>query len=538
MKRSYLIPFLLAAGSLVQAAEESPRWLRDAAISPDGTRVAFTYKGNIYTVPVNGGQATQITSNAEYDGRPVWSKDGKNIVFLSSREGSDDLYITSANGGTPRRLTTHSGNETPLTFVNDSILLFNSSQLPGRLTARAPFSTQLYSLNVNQPTPRPHLFLSLPVVAANANDKGEILYQDRKGYEDVLRKHERSSVTGDIWLYNKGKFTQLTTFNGGDQSPVWGSGETFYYVSEKDGTLNVFEASISGKNEKQLTKFTKHPVRSLSSSQNGTLAFSWDGDIYTLKPGNEPVKLDIKITADNYDGDKVKKYVRSGASEIAVSPEGKEVALILRGELYVTDTDYKTTKRITNTSAQERTASFSPDGRTIVYDSDVDGIWQLFTAKIKNDKEKQFAYATDIEIEPLYKCGTSAMQPMFSPDGKKVAFLEDRTTLKVIDLATKKVTTVLDGKYNYSYSDGDVPFSWSPDSEWLVVSYIGDGGWNNTDIAIAKADGSEVVDLTESGHSDGNPKWALNGKAVTYSTGKYGMKSQGSWGNQSDVILM
>ncbi|MDE6771101.1 MAG: peptidase S41, partial [Muribaculaceae bacterium] len=244
------------------------------------------------------------------------------------------------------------------------------------------------------------------------------------------------------------------------------------------------------------------------------------------------------MTAVDYDSDLVKRYLNRGASDIAVSPEGKEVALIIRGDLYVTSTDYETTKRITDTPAQERTASFSPDGRTIVYDSDVDGIWQLFTAKIKNDKEKQFAYASDIVIEPLYKCGTSAMQPMFSPDGKKVAFLEDRTILKVIDLDTKKVTTALDGKYNYSYSDGDIPFAWSPDSKWLIVSYIGKSGWNNTDIALVKADGSQVVDLTESGHSDNNPKWALDGKAITYSTGKYGMKAQGSWGNQQDVILM
>lgn len=530
---------MLAAASLGAMATESPRWLRDAAISPDGSTIAFSYKGDIFTVPSNGGSATQITSNKGYDGVPVWTPDGKSIVFLSTREGSDDIFITSSKGGTPRRLTTNSGNEKPLTFLNDSTLLFNASQLPGKNTARAPFSTQIYKLNINKSNPRPALYLSLPVVSANANSKGELLYQDRKGVEDVLRKHERSSGTADVWMYDGGNnFTQLTTFNGGDQSPVWGQNGKYYFVSEKDGTLNIYESSIGSNSDTQLTKFAKHPVRSLSAANNGLLAFTWDGDIYTLKPGSEPQKVNIQVVADDYDSDLVKRYVNYGASDIAVAPEGNQVALVLRGDLYVTTVDYKTTKRITDTPAQERTASFSPDGRTLVFDSDVDGIWQLFTAKIKNDKEKEFAYATDILIEPLYKCETSAMQPQFSPDGKKVAFLEDRTILKVIDLDTKNVTTALDGKFNYSYSDGDIPFEWSPDSKHLLISYIGEGGWNNVDIALVKADGSEVVDLTESGYSDGNPKWALGGKAITYSTGKYGMKAHGSWGNQEDVVFM
>ncbi|MCH5226725.1 MAG: PD40 domain-containing protein [Muribaculaceae bacterium] len=517
---------------------ETPRWIQYPAISPDGNTIAFSYKGEIFTVPSKGGEAFQITSNPSYDSRPVWTPGGKQIVFQSNREGSDDIFITSAKGGTPRRLTTHSGNETPLTFLNDSVLLFNATGLPGAKTARAPFFTQIYSINVEADKPRPSLYLSLPVYAADVNNQGELIFQDRKSFEDPLRKHERSAGTSDIWVYDNGNFTQLTHFNGSDQSPVWGKANNFFYLSEKDGTLNVFEGNIGSGTEKQLTNFEKHPVRSLSASQDGELAFSWDGDLYTLKSGSNPQKVEIAINADLYDGDLVKKYVNNGVSNIAVSPEGNEIALIIRGDLYVTNSKYKTTKRITDTPAQERSVSFSPDGRSIVYDSDVEGIWQLFTAKIKNEDEKEFAYATEIEIQPLYKPETSAMQPLYSPDGKKIAFLEDRSAIRVIDVDTKEVKTVLDGKYNYSYADGDISFSWSPDSEWLVTTYMGPLGWNNMDIAIVKSDGSEVVDLTESGFNDYQAKWALDGKAIIYATGKYGMKASGSWGNQDDIMLM
>ncbi len=227
-----------------------------------------------------------------------------------------------------------------------------------------------------------------------------------------------------------------------------------------------------------------------------------------MREGSQPQKLDVSIIADEYDNDLVKKYVSSGATSMAVSPSGDEVAIVLRGDIYVTDTKYKTTKRITNTPAQERCVAFSPDGRTLVYDSDRDGYWQLFTATIKDPEEKRFAYATDIVEETLYKCATAAQQPDFSPDGKKVAFLENRTELRVIDVKSKKVNTALDGKYNYSYVDGDVSFEWSPDSNWLPGHIYRRGGWNNTDIALVKADGSEVIDLTESGFSDGDAKWA------------------------------
>ena len=536
IRKSFAAGLLLSAALIADA--ETPRWLVKPAISPDGQTIAFSYKGEIFTVPSSGGNATQITSNKAYDSNPVWSPDGKRIVFLSDREGSDDIYITSAKGGVPTRLTTHSGSETPLAFLNDSILLFNASMLPGATTSRAPFFPQIYRLNVNKPDSRPSLFLSLPVYTLNVNADGAILYQNWKSYEDSFRKHERSSGTSDIWVYENGKYNQLTNFNGSEQSPVWGKGNNYYYLSEKDGTFNVFEAQVGSKTEKQLTKFEKHPVRSLSSSNNGMLAFSWDGDIYTLKPGEQPKKINIDINADLYDGDLVKKYVNNGVSNIAVSPEGNEIAMIIRGDLYVTNSKYTTTKRITDTPAQERAVSFSPDGRTLVFDSDVDGIWQLYTAKIKNDDEKEFAYATDIEIEPLYACETSAMQPLFSPDGKKVAFLENRGPIRVIDIESKKVNTALDGKFNYSYSDGDIVFSWSPDSEWLLTSYMGPMGWNNMDIAVVKADGSEVVDLTESGYNDSQPKWGLDGNAVLYTTGKYGMKAHGSWGNQEDIMIM
>lgn len=517
-------------------AADAPLWLRNVAISPDGGTVAFTYKGDIYTVPVDGGAARQITSDKAYDSYPVWSPDGSRIAFASKRAGSEDVFVIDANGGTARRLTTNSGSEQPKAWLDNETVLFAASGAPGRMAAQGPFASQIYSVKVDGS--RPVMYSTIPMAAISVRPDGSLLYQDRKGYENAFRKHERSSSTGDIRLIKDGSDKLLTTFDGNDHNPVWTGDDTFVYLSEEDGTLNVYSRNLSGSDKRKLTAFTTHPVRSLSAAGNGTLAFSWNGEIYTLVPGAEPRKVEVSIVSDDYDLDLVNQLRKSGATAMAVSPTGKEVAFVIRGDVYVTSVEYSTTKRITDTPGQERQLSFSKDGRTLVYDSERDGLWQLFTATIKNPDEKQFAYATEIEETPLYSSDKPSQQPEFSPDGKKVAFLEDRTAIRVIDMDTKAVTTALDGKYNYSYADGDVEFRWSPDSRNLLASYIGVGGWNNTDIAMVAADGSQVVDLTESGYSDSNPRWALGGEAITWQSDRYGKRSHGSWGSDNDVMFM
>lgn len=529
--------FLLAVTAAMQAsATEGPLWLRNAALSPDGNTLAFTYKGDIFTVPVTGGDARQITTNAGYDSYPVWSRDGSKIAFSSDREGSLDIYVMPSKGGTAKRLTTSSGKEVPRAFLDDNTLLFSTTLEGDQNAIVGPFQGQVYSVDIKGGRPRLYRGMSMPSISVF--DDGRVAYQDQKGYEDVLRKHEHSSGTADIWVMDGNKYTKITSFNGQDQNPVWVDANTIAYISEQDGTMNVWRTTPDGKTKTQLTHFTKHPVRSLTCAKNGTIAFSWNGELYVMRGGEEPKKIDVNIVSDDYTGDLQKTIRQSGATDMSPSPDGKEVAFILRGDVYVTNVKYKTTKRITNTAAQERCVSFSPDGKSLVYDSERDGKWQLYIAKIKNSEEKQFAYASEIVEEPLYKGDKPSQQPAYSPDGKKVAFLYNRTELRVIDLASKNVTTALEGKYNYSYSDGDITYKWSPDSRWFLIDYIGIGGWNNSDIALVKADGTQVVNLTESGYTNSNPRWAMGGRAVTYTTSRYGMRSHGSWGEQQDVEVM
>ena len=529
--------------SLSAHATDNPAWMRYPAISPDGSLIAFSYKGDIYTVPVSGGRASQITTNPAHDSYPVWSPDGQQIAFASDRLGSMDIYVVDKEGGVPTRLTTHSGNETPIVFKDKDHILFQANILPAAEDMQFPSSQFPQVYEVSTAGGRPVMFSSMPMenISFSADGKS-ILYHDKKGYEDAWRKHHTSSITRDIWmctLDGERSYKKLSTFAGEDRSPVWANADTYYYLSEEKGSFNIYKANINGGKPSPITQHTQHPVRFLTRANNGTLCYGYDGGIYTLKEGAQSQKVDIRVVTDKIDRDIIRQIKTNGATQIAVSPEGKEVAFILRGDVYVTSTEYKTTKQITNTAEQERNVDFAPDGRSLVYASERNGLWQLYQAKIANKEEKQFTYATDIKEERLTNSNVTSFQPQYSPDGKEVAFLENRATIRVINLATKQVRTVMDGKFEYSYSDGDQWYQWSPDSRWILTNYIGIGGWNNKDVALVNASGNgEIHNLTQSGYNDSGAKWVLDGKAMIWESDRAGYRSHGSWGAHGDIYIM
>lgn len=536
--KKILLALIAPLATASAMAQSDPLWMRFPAISPDGKTVAFSYKGDIWTVPANGGQARQITTNPAYDAYPVWSPDSRQIAFASSREGSMDIYVVGRDGGAPRRVTTDSGDEYPMAWRNDSTIMLKASIMPKATSIMFADFSQVYE--VSDKGGRMRLFSDIPMEDISVGNDGALLYHDNKGYEDPFRKHHQSPICRDIWLYKGGNYTKLTNFAGEDRTPVWGGdNNTYYYLSEEDGTFNVYKRRIGETAKTQLTHYKGNPVRFLTRSTDGTLCYAYDGAIYTLKEGSQPVRLNLSMVADD-GSDKLRRQVlRSGATEFAVSPSGKEIAFVVHGDVYVTSTDYTTTKRITDTPEQERNVNFSPDGRSLVYASERGGLWQIYQTSIVNKDEKQFTYATQLKEEQLVKSSLVDMQPAYSPDGKSVAYIEDRGALKAVDVKTKAVRQLMDGKFQYSYSDGDLWFQWSPDSKWLLSNYIGHGGWNNSDIALVPADGSQkITNLTNSGYNDNNGRWVLGGKAMLFMSDRAGYRSHGSWGAEDDAYIM
>ena len=541
-----VLVFLFLASFIIKVSgQENPLWLRYPAISPDGKTILFSFKGDIYTVPSTGGQAIPLTLSEAYDFSPVWSHDGKSIAFASDRYGNFDVYVMPSGGGDSKRLTFHSGREIPSTFSADDKEVYFSAyrqDLATNAQFPLPLLTELYSVPVNGG--RVTQVLTTPALNATLNSSGDkMIYDDIKGYENLWRKHHTSSIAHDIWVYDfkTAKYNQLTQFPGEDRNPVFDSDDNgLYYLSEQNGSFNIFKTTLSdpSKNQ-QLTSFSKNPVRFLSISKANMLCFGYNGEIYTMKPGGEPQKIEIKISNDGHGAVNKIVPVNDKITEARLSPTGKEFAYIFRGEIFVTSTEGGITKRITNTPWQERSVSFSSDGRSLVYAAEKDNNWNVYSVSIASKEEPYFYVSTRLKEETVIATNAEEYQPAFSPDGKEVAYLENRVTLKVVNLATKQVRTIMPADKNYSYSDGDQYYQWSPDGKWFLVQFGYPERVQSPEIGLVAADGkSEIHNLTLSGYNDFLPKWVMDGKVMIWGSDREGTRLQSGDPVSSNVYAM
>ena len=532
-----IFAFTLFVGKTTTAQNNENLWFRNTAISPNGQQIAFTYNADIYLVSVNGGKAKRITTHSAYDTKPVWSHDGSKIAFSSNRHGNFDVFVMSSDGGNVKRLTFHSANDWPTDFSQkDDKIWFNSIRLDSQKSLLFHQLGELYSVSLNAKLPEQ--LLSMPAYEARNNSEGDILFEEIKGYEDQWRKHHTSSVTRDIWIKKaSGTFQKLSSYNGEDRNPVFGSDDTIYYLSEKSGTMNVYQSSLSTPNETiQISKFKIHPVRHLSISNNNILCYNFNGQIYTQRANEKPKQINVDVTGDISLLQNELLFVNGGVQEMVPSPNSKELIFIYRGDVFATSVDGSLTRRLTNTPEQERSIDISADGRTIVYASERNNSWNLYTQTLPNKNEKYFTNALELKENILLENKAETFQPKFSPSGEDIAYLEDRIKLKTINLKSKKVTSIHNGERHFSYADGDQDFEWSPDGKWFAITFYPKAYWVG-EIGIVSANGDQkVINVSKSGFSDYYPQWSKDGTILYWASDRSGMHSVAKTGPaESDI---
>ena len=530
-----------------------PLWMRSPAISPDGTSIAFTYRGRVYVVDRAGGEAKPLTEREFRATDPVWSPDGKAVAFSAAVLNVGDVYLAPLDGGEIRRLTYDELMDIPLAFTPDGRDLVYFAAGIGAMEANFldPLTVfpQGQTLSVPAAGGRERAFMPIPTQKASISPDGNLVaYAFSRSEEVPQRKRQISDGTSDIWIFDRttGRHRQLTHHRSNEKSPVFSADGAFVYftaempadgetkVDAKPVSTNVWRMATDGKSPpEQISFHDTLPVRGLSVSRDGVLSYGYDGEIWTLVPGNAPQKVAIRIAQGTLAVGATPLKVNDQVTELTVSPDGAEIALVARGDVYVVDAKSGKTRRITATAQAERSVGFSPDGRKLLYASDRQVDWDLFESRIVRAGDSGFVEAADIEETVLLDTDTDLLQPLYSPQGDKVAYRDGRNALKALDIASGAIVEALPDSATYSYSEGDQSHAWSPDGAYLTTTGFALG---NREVVVIDAATGVRHNLSMNGFADTAPRFSRDGALLYWQSDRFSMRQLDSQTATTDVV--
>ncbi len=531
-----------AKSGVPDQGDDHQNWYQHAAISPDSRSIAFTYKGDIHIVPVEGGRADNLTSSKAWDGHPVWSRDGRKLSYASASNGNLDVFVLGVDSGRASQLTFHPADDIPVDFLADDFAaVFYSERVDAAGSLHYPNGgghfAELYSVDIRGGTPR--LMLTQPVANARiGGSTGDILFEDKKSTESRNRKREKSSSTSDIWIYDQksNSSRQLSKSSSSERHPVWLDSNEYYFLSDESGAMNVWQGQLGSTGKRQVTGHSGYTLRSLSVARDRTLVYTHDGNVYRKFLGHDPELVIIEHLSSTEADEPVVLGVDSHISEFSVSPLENEVALVAHGEILVTNLDTGKSRFVTGTPELERSVSFSPNGRRLLYSAERGETWGIFESYIEGVDAESFLTAADIGEREILSGERDYLYPKYSPDSVAIAYWTDEEDLEVLNTRTNRRNVVVSGDLNYSYVEGDMRFDWSNDGYWLVFDFSPRGRIGLTNIGIAPADGShEAIDVTQSGYVNAEPKWHGSSGTIFWRSNREGKRPHAGWeGSASD----
>jgi len=492
-----LFALLLAAATAAVAAEHLFRY-------PDlhGDRIVFTYEDDLWLVDAAGGDAVRLTSD---EGRELYAKfspDGSRLAFTASYDGGTDVYVMDARGGEPRRLTFHPAADQVLGWHPDGKrVLFRSNRAwPDR-----EFETYLVSVDGGLPERLPIDRGGLAALDA----AGERLAYNRISRESRTWKRYQGGMAQDVWVadFRDGSIVKLTDWPGSDNFPMWW-GERIVFTSDReDGRLNLYSMAADGGDVRRLTAFTDYDVRNPSLGDDGRVVFQQGGRLHVLDlaSGRERA-VPVRVRSDHPRFRTKFLAAAPTAGSFRLSPGGERVLVEARGEILNLPADEGDALDLTRASgSREKDAAWSPDGKHIVFISDRTGEEELWLCDQRGGNLRQ-----------LTRAGAGfKLPPVWSPDSKRILFGDKFLRLNLVTVDGGELRTVAQGEYDDAWERwGILDYVWSPDSRW--VAYSRQNGNMNETIHLFSLDSGETVDVTDDWFTSWSPSFSPDGRFLYF----------------------
>ncbi|MGA9120292.1 MAG: PDZ domain-containing protein [Bacteroidota bacterium] len=509
MRTHRLLPLVTLLFLIVQSlpAQQEARLLRFPAIH--GGRIAFTYAGNLYTVPSTGGVARKMTNDVGFEVFPRFSPDGKQLAFTGQYDGNTEVYVMPADGGVPRRLTYTATlsrddvsdrmgpNNIVMTWKDNSHIVYRSRQIEWN-----DFKGQLFVVGLDG-----GLSEELPLPRGgwcSFSPDGTKMAYNRVFREFRTWKRYRGGQADDIWIYDFASktTTDITNNPAQDVFPMW-TGKKIYFASDRDENkrMNLYVYDLTTQQTKQLTNFVDFDIK-FPSLGDSAIVFENGGYIYRMDLSSETaVKVPISIDEDFDTGRGGWRTVSDEVTNFEIAPDGSRALFGARGDVFTVPVKYGNTRNITATpGVHERNSKWSPDGRWISFISDASGedeIW--ITPQDGSGPAQQITTGAD----------TYKYQPYWSPDSKKIMWADKKLRLQYVEIESRKVTEVAQATA-WEFTD----YCWSPDSKW--IAYARPEEKVMTTIQLYSLESGNTVAVTDGWFESTEPSFSSDGKYLFF----------------------
>ena len=508
MKKSIYLFSLISLWVLLRSTSvvaQETRLLRNPAISKE--KISFVYAGDIWVANLDGSNVRRITTFEGVEADPHFSPGGESIAFTGEYDGNTDVFVVPSNGGEPKRLTWHPSADLVRGWSPDGAEVIFAS---GRARAPYPYPDQLWKVSTLGTNPAPFI---LPR-AANGKfspDGKQFIYEEISPWENEFRNY-RGGQNSPLRIFDLQTYgvQKLPWENSRDMDPVW-INDLIYFLSDRDLVMNIWSYHVQTKAMQQVTFFKEFDCKNLEGS-NEQLIFENGGYLYTLAIGTDkPIKLSIHVEGDfpwtRPHWSSIDKFMES----VAISPNGKRVAMSARGDVFTIPAKKGDVRNITNSQGiADRAVAWSPDGKSISWFSDEGGEYQLVISDQYGKVKRKLAIANP----------TFYYKPTWSPDSKYLSFYNENRTLWILEVSTGKFTEV--ANEGFAHPEHVIYGDWAPDSKWLAYAKRLTNEYSA--IFIYSLNQKKSFQITDGMSDCKMPAWDKSGKYIYFiASTDYGM---------------